>query len=298
MREESDVSEAEVEPERPAQRRRVSDDDNGEASFGNDMDGETQSDSTQEQMVKNLVRLALACEYTRAPIRRSDITAKVLGSHSRQFKPVFAAAQQRLRQVFGMEMKELPLRDKITVRQKRAAAKSQSQQKSSNAWILTTALPAIFRTPEILQPSNAPTTEIESQYTALSSFIVSCIMLSGGSINETKLDRHLTRANVHEHTPFTSTIMLSALDKTEKLLKKMEKDGFIVKVKDTSGGDEVVEYIVGPRGKVEIGDEGVEGMVRAVYGEVDNPADLDRRLKRSLGVAQSNLGGEATESAA
>lgn len=36
----------------------------------------TQGDTTMEQMVKNMVRLALACEYSRTPIRRQDISTK------------------------------------------------------------------------------------------------------------------------------------------------------------------------------------------------------------------------------
>ena len=71
-------------------------------------------------MVKRLVRLALACEYQRRPIRRSDISEKVLGpTGGRRFKDVFAQTQLQLRSVFGMEMVELPAREKITLAQKR-----------------------------------------------------------------------------------------------------------------------------------------------------------------------------------
>ena len=37
----------------------------------------------------------------------------------RQFKHVFDSAQQHLRDVFGMELTELPQKEKITVAQKR-----------------------------------------------------------------------------------------------------------------------------------------------------------------------------------
>lgn len=37
----------------------------------------------------------------------------------RQFKNIFEEAQQRLRDVFGMELTELPQREKVTVTQKR-----------------------------------------------------------------------------------------------------------------------------------------------------------------------------------
>lgn len=77
----------------------------------------------QDQMVKKLVRLALACEYNRRPIKRADISEKVLGSASgaKTFKTVFQAAQHELRMVFGMEMVELPGREKVTLQQKRGS---------------------------------------------------------------------------------------------------------------------------------------------------------------------------------
>lgn len=48
------------------------------------------------------------------------LTAKtVLGDHSRAFRRVFEGAQKTLRAVFGMEMVELPVRDKLTKEEKR-----------------------------------------------------------------------------------------------------------------------------------------------------------------------------------
>lgn len=49
-----------------------------------------------------------------------DLTAKtVLGDRSRAFRRVFDGAQKTLRAVFGMEMVELPVRDKLTKEEKR-----------------------------------------------------------------------------------------------------------------------------------------------------------------------------------
>ncbi|MBZ6374601.1 MAG: MAGE domain-containing protein [Kocuria palustris] len=76
-------------------------------------------------MVKKLVRLAIASEYSRLPIRRNDISAKVLGEQgSRQFKLVFDQAQREMRQRFGMEMTELPAREKVTITQRRGESDS------------------------------------------------------------------------------------------------------------------------------------------------------------------------------
>lgn len=47
------------------------------------------------------------------------LTCGVLGAQSRQFKTVFGEAQTQLRVTFGMEMTELPLKDKVTLAQRR-----------------------------------------------------------------------------------------------------------------------------------------------------------------------------------
>lgn len=85
-----------------------------------DSEAEHGAPSSLDAMVKKMVRLALASEYSRLPIRRTDISAKVLGEQgSRQFKTVFETAQQSLRSKFGMEMVELPAREKVTITQRR-----------------------------------------------------------------------------------------------------------------------------------------------------------------------------------
>lgn len=71
-------------------------------------------------MVKKLVRLALSSEYSRQPIRRVDISNKVLGERgSRQFKTVFEETQRVLSDIFGMQLSELPGKEKVTVQQRR-----------------------------------------------------------------------------------------------------------------------------------------------------------------------------------
>ena len=74
-------------------------------------------------------------------------------------------------------------------------------------------------------------------------------------------------------------------EKTEKVLKRMEKEGYIVKVRERDGGgEESVDYVVGPRGKAEVGEVGVAGCVRKVFGKVGmEREELERRLVRSLG---------------
>lgn len=235
-------------------------------------------DTSQLQMIKNLVRLALACEHARKPIRRADIGEKVLTQGTRSFKPVFDAAQLALRSVFGMEMVEQPAREK-TLKEKRAAQKSQSQASSSSAskqWILCSALPQEYRDVEIIGPARAPTKEAESAYTGLYSVMVSVIAVSGGQMPQARLERVLERMNANQNTPVGNSV---------DILKQMEKQGYIGRVTESQGGEEVTEYIIGPRGRTEIGNDGVAGLVRRVYGATA-PEDLEARLTRSLKVAQ------------
>ncbi|PVI01261.1 MAGE-domain-containing protein [Periconia macrospinosa] len=237
-----------------------------------------------EQLAKGLVRYALACEYSRVPIKRQDIGQKVLGSHTRAFRQVFDAANGKLMDIFGMRMVELPNRDKVTVRQRRAAAAaSDAPPKSSNMWVLQSMLPDAYRTPNIVGPGREPPEDepdTEAAYIGLYTAVIAFIFLSGGTLSEGKLDRQLRRMNADRITP---------VDSTEKVLARMAREGYIVKIKDSGSGDDVIDYMVGPRGKVEVGKEGAANLVRAVYG--DGPEDLEQRLNRSLGLGSED--GEA-----
>jgi hypothetical protein len=233
-----------------------------------------------EQIARKLVRYALSCEYSRQPIRRQEISAKVMLSGSRLFKPVFAEAQIMLKHTFGMEMEELPRAEKFTIQQKRAAQKNdKSTSLASNTWVLKTTLPTRFRTPEIIRPSRAPTVEQEAAYTGFYTFVVATMYLSGGSLSEAKLDRYLRRTNSDVELP---------IDRTDKVFARMIKDGYIVRVKDNSSGEELVDYHVGPRGKVEIGPVGAANFARTVWqadGESEQ-ADLEARIERTLAQFQ------------
>lgn len=59
-----------------------------------------------------------------------------------------------------------------------------------------------------------------------------------------------------------------------------------MKIRDNTAGEEVVEFMVGPRGKTEVGKMGVRGLVKTVYGETGGE-DLENRLQKSLGLNPS-----------
>lgn len=185
--------------------------------------------------------------------------------------------------MFGMTMTELPNKEKVTIAQKRAAQRtngnSQGNSASSKAYVLTSTLPSAYRTPIILHPPKVPSVGAESGYIGLYSFIVSVIYLSDGSrISEGKLERYLKRCNADNY-------VLNG-EKTENVLKKMEKQNYIVKIKEREpGGEEIIDYVVGPRGKVEVGEKGAAALVKTVYGKRDiEMEELEDKLEKSLGA--------------
>ena len=82
---------------------------------------------------------------------------------------------------------------------------------------------------------------------------------------------------------------LDGYERPALLLKRMERDSYLVRTRESGpGGEEDVTWQVGPRGKIEVGNAGVGGLARTVYG---NPEDaegdeLERRIARSLGIGE------------
>ncbi|KAG6139094.1 hypothetical protein E4U38_008397 [Claviceps purpurea] len=248
------------------------------------MDEEEEAESrADEQLAKKLVRYALSCEFSRRPIRRDGrdgIKERVLQNRGRSFKKIFTLAQQQLRHIWGMELRELPVREKMSLQEKRQAMRTNSQPKiGSGAYILTSTLPSVYRSAEIIKPSKIPSADDEATYVAFYTLVVSLIWLNGGELTEQKLKRYLLRLNADKNV---------SSEKTEVTLKKMEKHGYVVKSIDRppvgQDGEQILTWHVGPRAKEEIGIDGVMGVVREVYAGSDD--DLEKKLRSSLGLKE------------
>ncbi|CAD6445662.1 59e016a9-1f21-4b76-a29c-53b051e7b3a1 [Sclerotinia trifoliorum] len=227
-----------------------------------------------DQVVKKLVRYALACEFQRLPITRTGIKEKVLGAQTRSFKSIFEPAQDSLRRVFGMEMVELPVKENVTVKGRLKEASRKSKATTASSYILTSVLPIEYRSPSIIQPSKVVSQWDEATYIGFYTTIVSVIMLSPDStMTDSKLTSLLRKLNAETNMP---------MEKTTLILKKMMQQNYVTRTVEKNDGDEIIEWRVGPRGKTEVGTKGVQGLVKEVYGE-NAPEDLDKRLERSLG---------------
>lgn len=165
--------------------------------------------------------------------------------------------------------------------------------------MLQTIVPEQYRVPEAIGPSR-PAQKAEDDtaaaYVGLYSMVIALIIIGGGRLPESKLERALRRMNANQTTP---------VDTTDKTLALMTRDGYVVKVRESVGGDETVDYMVGPRGKVEVGREGFADLVRRIYGGDDDGGageggegeELEVRIKRTLDVAgaTSGVGGAEAE---
>lgn len=232
---------------------------------------------------------------------------------------MFAGAQKQLRATFGMEMVELPSKDRnlMTTEQKRKgkfallrsppnasqavttntdlprkAARSQSQKEStSNTYVLVSVLPEAYTTPAIIAPSKVQSADGEASYIALYTMIIAIITLSGGELSDPRLRRHLTRLNAAENMPSMNPGDETApSEKTEMVLQRMIKQGYIVRVTDSksTGDDDATTWHVGPRGKVEVDKEAIAAFVRTIYGESNE--ELEKKLQISLKVKERKSG--------
>ncbi|KAK8024019.1 mage family protein [Apiospora rasikravindrae] len=267
--------------EEPRRRSRRQVESDAEEASSQDEDGDVSMGGAgdEAQLIKKLVRYALACEHARIPIKRDGIREKVLGSNSRSFKSIFDGAQLQLRQVFGMEMEELPVKEKRTLKEKqKATARKANGATSSRQYVLVTTVPSQYRTPEIIAPSRAPSSREEGEYAGFYTFLISIISLSGGELSDMKLRRILTRVNASQNLP---------MDKTDNVLVKLVRQGYLDKVVEKSdhGEEDTVTWCVGSRGRVEVPPESVAGFIRTVWGG-EKPDDLEKKISRSLGLPQ------------
>lgn len=85
-------------------------------------------------------------------------------------------------------------------------------------------------------------------------------------LQDGKLERRLKSVDIEEAAGQNSlNIIVSGRDRTEKLLKRMEKEGHLIKARDNTSGEETVEWTIRPRGRTKIGDSGVRGVVNSEH---------------------------------
>jgi hypothetical protein len=171
------------------------------------------------------------------------------------------------------------------------AAKSQNQgQASVNAYMLVSILPEPYRTSTTIGPSKVQSPDGEASYVGLYTTIIAIITLAGGELSDPRLRRYLARLNASENMPsLTPNSQNAAVEKTDVMLSRMIKQGYLVKVTEAkvAGDEESTTWHVGPRGKTEVDNEAIASVVRIIYGR---PSDeLEKQLQTSLKVRERKV---------
>ncbi|KAF9158755.1 hypothetical protein DFQ27_002204 [Actinomortierella ambigua] len=260
-------------------------------------------DEDKERLVKDVVRLAIFTSHSDAPLKRDDIR-EVLGDHSRLFDTIFGLAQQRLRDIFGMEMVELTVRSKAstvpggpssggaatTAAGSSTAAGAAGAGGSSNnaggagaggikgpagskSYILRTILP------QELMASSVIDQEADLESSGLLMVILSLIMVRNGAIYESALMSHLRRLSLLEDNSYFGDVT----KKLDQLIKKRYLERIKLAHMDESGEKAEMEYRWGARAYVEYPKHLVVDFIKDVFGE-NAPQGLTDSIRKAAGM--------------
>ncbi|KAL0572212.1 hypothetical protein V5O48_009747 [Marasmius crinis-equi] len=217
-------------------------DDNGMM----DVDENDSGDSEVTRKANQLVRLAMFTEHRKVPLRREEITKKVLGTNSRIFNRVLETANRILNKTFGMELVELPSKayleedaapaaaEQVAEEGKKAGGKKKASSSGSKSYILRSTLhPGLIEYSALMQDkileeelADAPS-DSDDEHTGVQSYgsilswstsdqleavgilhiILSLVLVSGRVLGDGDLRKHLKRL----HLTNNSEVRLSAL---------------------------------------------------------------------------------------
>ncbi|KAF9360267.1 hypothetical protein BGX34_007868 [Mortierella sp. NVP85] len=215
-----------------------------------------------ERLVKDVVRLAIFTAHSDHALRRDDIR-EVLNDHSRQFDNVFEKAQERLRDVFGMELVELTTKGRT----------GQGAEKGAKSYMLRNILPM-----ELIA-SGAADVEAELEDMGLLMVVLSLIMVRQGAIYESALMSQLRRLSLLEdNSPFGDI-----QKKMEAFIKKRYLEKFKLDHMDDSGEKVEMEYRWGPRARIEFPEMNVLQFIEEVFGN-DAPPSLRTSVLKAAGI--------------
>ncbi|KAF9437368.1 hypothetical protein BGZ76_001036 [Entomortierella beljakovae] len=215
-----------------------------------------------ERLVKDVVRLAVFTSHSEHPLKRDDIK-NVLNDHPKLFDTVFLKAQERLRDIFGMELVEL----------KTKSRSGQSSDKGAKSYMLRNILPLELLSGAVID------WEGELEDMGLLMVILSLIMVREGAIYESALMSHFRRLSLLEdNSPFGDIHK-----KLEVLIRKRYLDKTKLEHMDDSGEKAEVEYRWGARSKIEVPEGNVVKFIQEVFGR-EAPLGLEASIQKASGI--------------
>ncbi|KAG0080843.1 Melanoma-associated antigen D2 [Podila epicladia] len=257
----------------PAPIRRTTTTTNSSASLLDNIIDENARDDI-ERKIKDVVRLAVFTSHSDSSLKREDIKKVVGDVTPKMFDAIFQKAQERLRDVFGMELVELTTKGRS----------GNNAEKGSKAYILRNTLPL-----ELVSRGMVDW-EDELEDMGLLMVILSLIMVRQGVIYEKALMAHLRRMNLLSDE--------SPLGDVSKLMDSYVKKRYIEKVKlehmDDSGEKAEVELRWGARARVELSEENVVKFMKEVFGR-DAPMGLEASIMKAAGIKANDTADQREE---
>lgn len=231
--------------------------------------------TVSDETAFNLIRLALAHEVGKRPLRREDIASLVLGEqNSRQFKSLLALTNGKLASTYGMQLVPLPTATRqiststSAGRKAVAAGASGSANKkppsSDHCYILRS---IIERPAGMFHP--------HPDRLALLAVVICLISLSSEhSIEESALSDRLSDLGIFAQF---------GDDEMRELFVEWKRQRYLVSGRRPDDGASI--YTVGPRGMVEFPAESLVSFVLALaqYAQQDTESMIER-LNFSFGI--------------
>ncbi|KAG0036538.1 Melanoma-associated antigen D2 [Podila clonocystis] len=220
-----------------------------------------------ERKIKDVVRLAVFTSHSDSSLKREDIKSVVGSVSPKMFDAIFQKAQERLRDVFGMELVELTTKGRS----------GNNAEKGSKAYILRNTLPVE------LVSSGMVDWEDELEDMGLLMVVLSLIMVRQGAIYESALMAHLRRMNLlSDESPLGDITK-----KMDAYVKRRYLDRLKLEHMDDSGEKAEMEFRWGARARVEVPEENVVQFMKEVFGR-EAPIGLEASIMKAAGIKTNN----------
>lgn len=268
----------------------------------------------------DVVRMALAAEFRREPLRRDDIARDAIGKEgTRAFPIIVAQAQHILRETFGMELVELRPRGaenpalveqaaEIDERLGRKRAKTEERRDVRRAFALRSTLP-----PSIIAALAGSTDNAEpaldwapadghSGGMGLLFVILAVVLLSGRRCADDRLRANLAQLGLSADRALPPSLQPVGIDPSaaaargrfdpldlDTFLAALQRQGYLESARLATSGEtqQKNEWRWGARAEAEIGEKAVASFVSRLYtpkDERDESTDLMQRIERAAGT--------------
>ncbi|PJF19465.1 putative mage family protein [Paramicrosporidium saccamoebae] len=223
-----------------------------------------------EDAIISLIRLALACEVSKKPIRREDIQNLILGENGgRLLRPLLVKANERLAKDFGMQLVPLPTIARalstLTIAGRRAATKKAEPSQNPTA---STSY-CLIACPERKRGYHRQPDQL-----GLLTLILVLIHLSGGEMEESQLLESLNSWSAGRY--FSCVQDGFAEFKRQKYLTSGKK----------SDDQNVTVYSAGPRAQVEFPPRALVDFIMGLGSLMNQANQLKERLEATFRIPQ------------